>query len=75
MMPTLKVKTKSGHIQDITFEEILEIDGVKYLGPADPLGERVACLEGRVAAIENIFLKAEEDAASRLASEPLTQGA
>ncbi len=61
-MPTLTVKTKSGHVQQLTFEEIIDIDGVKYLGPADPLGERVACLEGRVSVIETIFLKAEEEA-------------
>lgn len=64
-MPCVKAKTKSGSVMDFNFDEIVSIDGIAYCGMADPLGERVASLEGRVATIEHIFLKAEEDMAAR----------
>jgi hypothetical protein len=58
-MPTIKVKTKSGFITDMTIDEIIEIDGKPY-APGESLADRLAFLEGRVSAIETIFTRQEE---------------
>jgi hypothetical protein len=58
---TLKVKMKGGHIVDLQVENLIEVDGQKYV-PAesrDMLEQRVMMLEGRVAAIQDIFTQQE----------------
>ena len=60
-MITLKVKMKGGHIVDLQVENLIEVDGQKYV-PAesrDMLEQRVMMLEGRVAAIQDIFTQQE----------------
>lgn len=72
-MPTVKAKTKSGLVHDFVFDEIVSIDGRPY-EHNEPLTERVAYLEGRIAAIENIFTRQEELGAGDGATS-ITQGA
>lgn len=53
-MPALKVKTKSGQIQTLTVEELLEVDGKPY---RDDSGwqEHFSFLEGRIQSLENLL--------------------
>lgn len=59
----LKFLSNSGQVCEIPVQELLEVDGRPFQS-TDPMyqfAERLAFLEGRIAAIETIFTRQEED--------------
>lgn len=65
-MITIRVKTKSGQVQQFQVEEIIEIDGRPYVvsAPTQELAERVARLEGIAEALMSAVFETEETAAA-----------
>ena len=60
-MTTIKVKSKSGTVNELQVEEILEIDGKPYTpqGDVDQIQAIVNHLSGRVATIEQLLQRGE----------------
>ena len=58
----LKFLSNSGQVCEIPVQELLEVDGRPFQNtdPMNLFAERMAHLEGRVAAIETIFTRQEE---------------
>lgn len=59
---TLKLKSRSGQVNDIQVSEILEIDGVPYTpgGDVEALRSHVIHMDGRLTALERVIGQSNE---------------